>query len=78
MHRVDDRLEPRKVLRGQTDTSADYNTGVVCRSQVPLHRLHSRFVGADEAEIGLPSPLCHLVQCKRETGTYLISGHASR
>ena len=75
MHRVDDRLEQRKTLRGQPDASADYNASIVCRSQVTLHRLRSCFIGADETEIGLPSPLRHLLHCKGETGTYLISAH---
>jgi len=71
MHRVDDRLERRETLRGQPDTSADYNASIVCRSQVTLHRLRSCFIGVDETEIGLLSPLRHLLHCKGETGTYL-------
>jgi hypothetical protein len=70
MNRVDDRLEQRKALRRQADTSADYNTGIVCGSQVTLHSLRSRFIRTDEAEIALPSPIGHLLQRKRNTGAY--------
>ena len=78
MDRVDDRLEQRKALRRQADTSADYNTGIVCGSQVTLHRLHSRFIRTDEAEIALPSPIGHLLQRKRNTGAYLLNAHTWR
>jgi hypothetical protein len=53
MDRVHDRLEQRKALRRQTDTGA---TGIVCGSQVMLHRLPSRFIGTNEAQIAVPSP----------------------
>jgi len=43
MDRVDNRLEHRKTLRRQADTSADYNTVIACRSQVTLHRPPSGF-----------------------------------
>lgn len=78
MDRVDDRLEKRKALRRQTDTSADYNTGIVCGSQVTLHRLPSRFIRTDEAEIALPSPVGHLLQRNRNAGAYLLSVHTWR
>ena len=68
MDRVDDRLKQRKARSRQPDTSADYNAGIVCGSQVTLHRLPSRFIRTDEAEIALPSPVCHLLQRKRNTG----------
>jgi hypothetical protein len=34
MYRVHDYLEQREALRWQADTRPDYNTGIVCRSQV--------------------------------------------
>jgi hypothetical protein len=55
MYRVHDYLEQRKALRWQANTGPDYDTGIVCPSQVTFYRLPSRFIGADEAEIGLPS-----------------------
>ena len=34
MHRVHDYLEQRKALRWQANTGPDYDTGIVCPSQV--------------------------------------------
>jgi hypothetical protein len=71
------RLEHRKTLRRQADTSADYNTVMVCRSQVTLHRLPSGFIGADEAQIALPSSVRHLLQRKRDARPYLLGAHSA-
>ena len=75
---VDNRFEYLKVLRRQADTSADHNTGIVCGSQVTLHRLPSGFIRADEAQIALPSSVCHLLQRKGDTGPYLLGAHSGR
>jgi hypothetical protein len=66
MHRVHDRLEQRKTLRWQADTSPDHDTGIMYRSQVTFYRLASPFIRTDEAQIGLPSPICHLLLPERE------------
>jgi transposase len=71
MDRVYDRLELREALRGQADTSAYDDTGIFCGSQVTLHRLPGRFIRTDETEFALPSPVCHLLQRKRNTGASL-------
>ena len=54
MDRVDDRLKQRKALRRQADASANYNAGIVCGSQVALHRPPGRLIRTDEAEISRP------------------------
>ena len=61
MNRIDDRLEYRKTLRRQADTSADYNAVIVGGSQVTPDRLPSGFIRTDKAEIAAPSPICHLL-----------------
>jgi hypothetical protein len=78
MYGVHDYLEQRKALGWQADTSPDYNTGIVCRGQVTFYRLPSSFIGADEAEISLPSPVCHLLQPERKARAYLLGTHPSR
>jgi hypothetical protein len=78
MDRINNRLKICKALRRQADTSADYNTGIVCRSQVTFHRLSSRSIRPNPADIGLPSSSRHLLKCKRHTGAYLLSAHARR
>jgi hypothetical protein len=53
--RVDDRLEQRKALGRQADTSADYDAVAARRSQMTFHRLPGRFIRTDKANVGLPS-----------------------
>jgi hypothetical protein len=42
---------------------------------VTFYRFPRRFIRADEAEIGLPSSVCHLLQPEREAGAYLLGVH---
>jgi hypothetical protein len=71
MYRVHDYLEQRKASRWPADTGPDYDTSIVRRSKVTFNRPPSGFIGADEAEIGLPSPVSHLLQRKRKARAYL-------
>ena len=76
MDRINNRLKICKSLRRQADTRADYNTGIVCGSQVTFHRLLSRPIRTNITDIALPSSVCHLLERKRNTGAYLLSSHA--
>ena len=78
MHRVDDCFKQRKSLGRKSDTSADHNACIVCGSQVTFHCLPSRLIRTDEADIGFPSPVSHLLQRERNTGIYLLGAHAWR
>jgi hypothetical protein len=78
MDRINNRLKIRKALKRQADTSADYNTGIVCGSQVTFHRLPSRSIRTNPADIALPSSVRHLLKGTRHTGAYLLSAHARR
>src|ERR1700676_3262650 len=75
---VVDRLEQYKAMGRQADTSAAYDAVEVRRSQMAFHRLPGRFIRTDEASVGLPSLVCHLLQRSRDTGAYLLSGHIWR
>ena len=78
MDRVKNRLKYCKALRRQADTRADYNASIVCGSQVTLHRLASRSIRTNVADIALPSSVCHLLECKRNTGAYPLRAHTRR
>ena len=64
MDRINNRFKDCKALRGQADTGANYNAGIISRGQVMLHRLPGHSIRADVADIALPSPVCHLSQRK--------------
>jgi hypothetical protein len=76
MDRVNNGLKVCEALRGQADASADYNTVIVCGSQVTFHRLFSRPIRTNVTDVALPSSVCHLLERKRNTGAYFLSGHA--
>ena len=78
MHRVDYSFKQRKSLGGKSDARADHNACIVCGSQVTFHCLPSRLIRTDEADIGFPSPVFHLLKRERNTGIYLLGAHAWR
>jgi len=75
---VNNRFKDCKALRRQADARADYNAGIVCRSQVTLYRLPSRSIRTNVSDIALPSPVRHLLECKHNPARILADQQNTR
>jgi hypothetical protein len=75
MYGIDDGLEQQKVLGRKANPAPDDNA-IVCRSaQPPLQSWTCRCIRLDQAYVGLPSTVSHLLQTQANSGLNLLGIH---